>query len=213
MLCPANCDHVLGIAATEPDDSIADYSNYGTHVSVAAPGSRIYSTLIGGGYGNKWGTSMATPHVAGLAALLRAHRPFYTPDQIASAILDNAEDLGTAGWGPYAGCGRIDALQALAVGAHSTSPVCLEGQGVQRMDAPPLSTRAQFIPGEIIVSLDPGTRATEISQHYGASAEFLPSLKAWRLRVPAGEEEATLARLQADPAVAHADLNYPVYVQ
>jgi hypothetical protein len=127
--------------------------------------------------------------------------------------LDNAEDLGTAGWDPHAGCGRIDALQALSVGAHSISPVCLEGQGVQRMDATPPSIRAQFIPGEIIVSLDPGTRAAEISQHYGASAEFLPALEAWRLRVPTGQEEATLARLQADPAVAHADLNYPVSVQ
>jgi len=213
VLCPANCSHVLGIAATEPDDSIADYSNYGTYVSVAAPGSRIYGTLMGGGYGNKWGTSMATPHVAGLAALLRAHQPSYTPDQIASAILDNAEDLGTAGWDPYSGCGRIDALQALSVGAHSTSPVCLEGLGMQRLDAAQSSTRARFIPGEIIVSLDPGTRAAQISQHYGASAEFLPSLEAWRLRVPAGQEEAILTRLQADPAVAHADFNYPVYVQ
>jgi len=210
---PANCEHVLGVAATNPDDSVASYSNYGSHVSIAAPGSSIYSTLMGGSYGYMRGTSMATPHVAGLAALLRARYPSYTPDQIASAILDNAEDLGEAGWDEHYGCGRINASLALSVGAHGSSPVCLEGVGTWSVGAAAEvqePTAAPFVPGELIVSFRPGIKAARVAQRHGASAEFLPTLRAWRLRVPPGQEMTLLARLRADPAVAYADLNYLV---
>jgi hypothetical protein len=122
---PANCAHVLGVAATNSYDTRADFSNYGDHVSVAAPGTSIYSTLWGGGYGYMQGTSMATPFVAGLAALVYARFPTYTPDQAASAILDNAQDLGSTGWDADYGCGRIDAFRALWEGARGDYPVCL----------------------------------------------------------------------------------------
>jgi thermitase len=122
---PANCAHVLGVAATTSSDSRAWFSNYGDHVSVAAPGEDIYSTLRYGGYGDMDGTSMATPFVAGLAALVYARFPTYTPGQAASAILDNAQDLGSTGWDPDYGCGRIDAFRALWEGARGDYPVCL----------------------------------------------------------------------------------------
>ncbi len=209
---PANCEHVLGVAATTSSDAHASYSNYGNHVSVAAPGSSIYSTLRGGGYGYNSGTSMATPYVAGLAALVRARYPSYTPDQVASAILDNADDLGTTGWDQYYGCGRINAFEALSAGAHGSSPVC---QGVQpwAADAGEIPNDAPFAPGEIIVVFRPGVEAKAVSQRYRADAEFLPTVQAWRLRVPLGQEEAILAQLQADPAVAYAELNYLVFAQ
>jgi len=212
-MCPANCRHVLGVAATGRDDSVGGYSNYGTHVSVAAPGSEIYSTLMGDRYGYNGGTSMATPHVAGLAALLRDRFPSYTPDQIASAILDNAEDLGTAGWDPYAGCGRIDAFQALSVGAHGGSPVCLEGAELQTVDAAKTSVTAGFAPGEVIVSFHASAKAERILEQYKINAESLPTLDAWRLRVAPGQERAILSKMRANPAVAHADLNYLVFAQ
>jgi len=60
------------------------------------------------------GTSMASPHVAGLAALLLAADPTLTPDQVRTAIQTTAEDLGTAGWDQYYGWGLIDAQAALA---------------------------------------------------------------------------------------------------
>ena len=212
-LFPANCEHVLGVAATGQDDDVAWYSNYGDHVSVAAPGSSIYNTLMGGEYGNKQGTSMATPHVAGLAALLLAHYPTYTPDQIASAILDNADDLGTPGWDEHYGCGRINAHASLAAGAHNSSPLCLQGVGPWSADAAKAADTAPFAPGEIIVTFRPGVRAEAVSLQYGIGAEFLPAIQAWRLLVPPGQEQAILARLQADPAVAHAELNYQISAQ
>lgn len=213
---PANCEHVLGVAATDPDDTRAGYSNYSNAVSVAAPGTLIYSTMMNGGYGYMSGTSMATPHVAGLAALVVVRYPTYTPDQVASALLDNALDLGPAGWDMETGCGRIDAHRSLLYGARGDSPRCLEGRsgvwlhavGAERpQDASPT---APFAPGEIIISLRPGARMGSLALEYGHTVEPLPALRAWRMQVPAGQEYLYLARLRADPAVAHADLNYLV---
>jgi subtilisin family serine protease/uncharacterized protein YkwD len=217
---PANCEHVLGVAATTAGDTRPSFSNYGDHVSVAAPGVNIYSTGWPGdepdcssGYCYKSGTSMATPHVAGLAALVRTRYSSYTPDQVASAILDNADDLGAEGWDRYHGCGRINALEALYTGAHDASPVCLNGVGPWMAGTGKTTATTSFVPGEILVSFRPGTEADTKSLQYGASAEFLPAIQAWRLRVPPGQERTVLARLQSDSAVAYADLNYLVFAQ
>jgi subtilisin family serine protease len=217
---PANCYYVLGVAATGPDDARASFSNYGTHVTVAAPGSNIYSTAMGGGYEYRNGTSMATPYVAGLAALVRARYPDYTSVEVVSAILDNAVDLGSANWDPYYGCGRIDAARALSVGAHSSVfPVCLlsgigqwdEGTG----DAGDAASDASFVPGEVIVAFRPGTgdRAMQAVLRLGISAEYSRRLGVWRLRVPVDQERAILAQLQAESVVEYVELNYLVFVQ
>ena len=210
---PANCEHVLGVAATSSTDTHPSSSNYGNHVSVAAPGIGIYSTVRGGGYAGDSGTSMAAPHVAGLAALLINRYPSYTPDQIASAILDNAVDLGDSGWDQYFGCGRINAADALSMGAHSSSPICLQGVGPWSASTPLATTSAPFVPGEIILSFQPDVTKEQVILRYGARAEFLSAIQAWRLRVPPGQEQTILFQLQADPSVAYADLNHLVSAQ
>jgi hypothetical protein len=216
---PANCYYVLGVAATTSGDTRASFSNYGAHVAVAAPGSDIYSTAMGGGYGARSGTSMAAPLVAGLAALVRARYPDYTATEVVSAILDNAVDLGAASWDPYYGCGRIDAARALAVGAHDGAfPVCLWGQPGQWDESGEdlgAASDAPFVPGEVIVAFRPGAgdRAVQAVLRRGAGAEHLSRLDVWRLRVSVGQERAILAQLLADPAVAHAELNYLVFVR
>jgi len=76
VLYPAACEHVLAVAATDQSDAPAGFSNHGPQVDVAAPGVDIYSTWPWrGGYFTKSGTSMAAPHVAGLAALIWSARP------------------------------------------------------------------------------------------------------------------------------------------
>ncbi len=71
-----------GPQRTECGEGLASFSNYGVGVDVIAPGVSIYSTLPGGGYGTKSGTSMAAPHVAGVTALMRSVAPELGPDQL-----------------------------------------------------------------------------------------------------------------------------------
>ncbi|MFW6135246.1 MAG: S8 family serine peptidase [Chloroflexota bacterium] len=215
---PANCNHVIGVAATRQDDTVPGYSSPGAHVSVAAPGGgqyedAIYSTVLNGQYGYSIGTSMATPHVSGLAALVVAHHPAYSPDQVASAILDNALDLGPTGWDEVYGCGRIDAARALSNGALAAQPLCLQEVTSTARQQPAAVPDAAFAPGQIIVAYRPSAPAAALSARYATAADPLPSLGAWRLHVPVGRERHVLGQLRADPDVLHADLNYRVVAQ
>ncbi len=91
---PANYDipNIVAVAATDKNDQIASFSNYGrTTVDVAAPGVGIYSTVPNAGYGNKSGTSMATPHVAGMAGVIFAEHPDLTNDQVKQRLIGSSD--------------------------------------------------------------------------------------------------------------------------
>ena len=103
---PAAYAGVIAVAATRKDDRRASFSNYGSWVDVAAPGVGILSTIPGGYYSFS-GTSVATPHVSALAALLASQD--LDPAGIRKRIFNTAVDLGAAGRDPYFGHGRIDA--------------------------------------------------------------------------------------------------------
>ncbi|MCU0500428.1 MAG: S8 family serine peptidase [Anaerolineae bacterium] len=120
VLYPAACDHVLAVAATDRADQRAYFSNLGPQVDLAAPGVDIYSTwyqsgLQASGYFTRSGTSMATPQVAGVAALVWSRWPTWTPDQVSQRLLATALDLGEPGWDVYSGWGRLDAAAAVGV--------------------------------------------------------------------------------------------------
>lgn len=87
-------DGIVAVAATDHNDQLANFSNFGvTSVDIAAPGVDILSTTLGGGYGLLSGTSMASPHVAGVAALVASSNPGMSVAQLKSAILLGADPL------------------------------------------------------------------------------------------------------------------------
>ena len=118
---PAACAHVIAVGATDPSDKVASFSNYGTHIAIVAPGEFIYSAshLYDTAYSVMVsGTSQATPHVAGVAALLLAQDKTRKPDDIRRLIETNAEDMvgdskDEPGWDKYYGHGRLNAYRAL----------------------------------------------------------------------------------------------------
>ena len=107
-------NYLLSVAATDGTDSLTWFSNYGsTSVDVAAPGSAIRSTVPGGGYQSFSGTSMATPHVAGLAALLLAEDPSLTLSELWDAIFSTVDTISDSAF--LASGGRINAAAAISL--------------------------------------------------------------------------------------------------
>jgi subtilisin len=112
-LMPAGYSSVIAVSATDSSDNLAYFSNYGYEIEVAAPGVSIYSTYLKNGYAYMSGTSMACPHVSGVAALILAVYPGYTNDQVRQTLQNTAEDLGAPGWDIYYGYGLVDAEAAV----------------------------------------------------------------------------------------------------
>ncbi|MFJ6675536.1 S8 family serine peptidase [Actinosynnema sp. NPDC091369] len=142
---PASCNNVIAVAASSREGNRAYYSNYGAKVDIAAPGGEtrrgtdtpgtittpqngILSTLNAGtttpgaeSYAPYQGTSMAAPHVAGLAALLAQANPALTPAQVEALIKNNARPLaGTCTGG--CGAGLADAAKTVAAAGGGTTP-------------------------------------------------------------------------------------------
>ena len=106
---PAAYDNAVAVGALTSSDQLAYYSNVGPQMWVSAPGSGITSTMPGGGTGSKSGTSMAAPHVAGVAALLMQQNPGWSATQIRNALRDGAFDLAAPGWDSGTGWGMVKA--------------------------------------------------------------------------------------------------------
>jgi subtilisin family serine protease len=130
---PAGYDICVGVAATTSTNAKASYSNYGTWVDIAAPGSSIYSIVPAGTaintYANKSGTSMATPLTAGLLGLMLSNNTSLTPAQLRSCLYSGTSniDAQNSGYIGMLGAGRINALSAMTCIAalnNATSSNC-----------------------------------------------------------------------------------------
>jgi subtilisin family serine protease len=138
---PAGFPGAIAVAALDPADQKASFSNYGTRIDVTAPGWDILSLRrANGGYVRFFGTSMAAPHVSGLAALVVERHPEFTNEQIRQVLRASAVDLGAAGADILHGHGRVSAenavqvnealevrLQSPADGIEVQGPVTLRG--------------------------------------------------------------------------------------
>ncbi|MCH2412766.1 MAG: S8 family serine peptidase, partial [Acidimicrobiales bacterium] len=115
-------DIVLTVASTQVDGNRSSFSNYGElGVAVAAPGSAILSSVPGGGYATFSGTSMATPHVVGIAALVRSVAPDLTAVQVKERLVDSSTWVDALSTASGSG-GRVDAAAAV-VASLGAAPV------------------------------------------------------------------------------------------
>ena len=123
---PASYNNVISVGSTDNYDSRSYFSNYGTTIDIVAPGSNIWSTLPYGKFGGMSGTSMASPIVAGVAALIKSNEPNLSNIEIENRLIETAVDLGGAGYDIYYGHGKVDAataLKILNIKAPSIEPV------------------------------------------------------------------------------------------
>lgn len=145
---PAAYDaYCIAVGATRYDEAIAYYSNGGASLDLTAPGGDVTVDQNNDGYGdgvlqqtfdrktNNWGywfyqgTSMAAPHVSGVAALLIANGVATTPDEVKEALQSTAEDKGSIGWDPEYGWGIVDAYAALNYTPVPNDPPVADANG------------------------------------------------------------------------------------
>jgi thermitase len=119
VLFPARLPHVIAVAATDPSNNRVSFSNYGSQVDLSAPGLSIWSTELGGGFGYRDGTSMSTPFVSGLAAILVGIPRPYSPDLIEFEMESTARDLGAVGRDNFYGYGLIQLDRTITLALES----------------------------------------------------------------------------------------------
>jgi hypothetical protein len=110
---PASYSSVMSVAAIDSSKNHADFSNRNSQVDIAAPGVGIRSTVPGGGYASWSGTSMAAPHVSGVAALVWSAIPDATNVEVRDALIKTAQDLGEPGRDDMYGAGLVQGNKAL----------------------------------------------------------------------------------------------------
>ena len=120
-----SCDNIITVAASDSSNNRAWFSNYGlTSVDVAAPGVDINSTMKGNSYGLMQGTSMATPHVAGIAALIKSENPTLTNLQIKQFIMNNVDPLPALSGITVTG-GKVNAYKAVNAAHPMVAPASI----------------------------------------------------------------------------------------
>lgn len=124
-----NYSKTISVAAVDAYLNRASFSNYGSTVDIAAPGVRIISTWYNGSYNSIQGTSMASPHVAGTAALLLSKYPELTNEQVREAIKSSATTLSTD---RYVGAGMLNSLKALeSIQPDEAAPVIVSTSRIE----------------------------------------------------------------------------------
>ena len=117
--------------ATTSSETKASYSSYGAFVDISAPGSSIYTTNRSGGYSNGSGTSFSSPNAAAAAALVIGANPALLPTDVMAVLSTTAVDLGSSGWDPQFGHGRVNAQAAVELAANAdTSDITAPNVGI-----------------------------------------------------------------------------------
>lgn len=186
LIYPARYDSVVSVGATDSSNGRPSWSNFGSQLDVAAPGVDILSAYPGG-YTRMDGTSMATPHVTGVAALISS-RGVGHPDLVQGYLEATATDLGAAGRDPYYGSGLVNAGRALPGTPKILAPVAgetLTSGASYRLD---WGTARGAVRYRVFFSRGPGAPWSQIA------VTTTGTTKLWR--VPAVGSVLTKCRLQ-----------------
>jgi subtilisin family serine protease len=119
---PAACTNVVAVAATDNNNNLASFSDYGSWITISAPGTNILTTNDGGGYGYWYGTSFSSPITAGVAALILSVNPALTNAAVVNLLEQNADNIGSSN---YFGYGLVDAYKAVSAAQLTLTPVTL----------------------------------------------------------------------------------------
>ncbi|MFG2480290.1 type VII secretion-associated serine protease mycosin [Streptomyces fagopyri] len=160
---PASYDGVLAVAASDRNNERASFSQSGDFVGVAAPGVDMISTVPKGGHCSDNGTSFSAPYVAGVAALIKAKHPDWTPREIVAQIEQTAE-RSVPGRDRLVGWGVVDPVRALTEDDHplqSPDP----GQGLSRAEAP--------VPAALQLGETPDERNARLATYVAVGAVVL----------------------------------------
>lgn len=120
---PACADRAITVSATDINDERASFSNWGEKIDVGAPGVDVLSAVLNDKYERYSGTSMATPHVSGLAALVLSIKPNLTNEQVRQIIRYGADDIGPIGKDIDFGYGRINAHKTIQFALENPDPL------------------------------------------------------------------------------------------
>lgn len=238
---PAAYDaYCIAVGATRYDEAVSYYSNGGASLDLAAPGGDLNVDQNGDGYGdgvlqqtfgnttNDWGywfyegTSMAAPHVSGVAALLIAHGVATTPDEVREALQSTAEDKGASGWDSEYGWGIVDAYAALNFTPAGNNPpvadaggpytgtedivVAFDGSSSYDPDGDTLTYRWDFGDGSTGAGVNP-------SHVYTAGGEYTVTLVVNDGKADSGADTATATIVEVpDAPVADAGPDQTAWV-
>lgn len=143
---PANCEHVVAVGATDNSDARASFSQFNGTVDLVAPGVNTVGPVRAPDGSRAWllsqGTSMATAHVAGCAALVRSAAPALTPGQVEVALENSAKDLGPPGRDDEHGFGRLNCGAAVEAAASGRVPLRTPTPTATRTPTPTASAGA-----------------------------------------------------------------------
>ncbi len=199
---PAGYDGVMSVANTSPNDELFEQSNYGTWIDVCAPGVSVLS-LVPDGYGLSTGTSMSTPLVAGIAALIKSFHPDWDADHIYSQILYTADDIEPLNplYVGMVGTGRVNAYRAVS----ETAP------GLQIVDL-----SIQETSGDYDGRLDPGESADlilSLLNNGSSTSDVQVTLTSGDAALQVTQSFWSLPQFAAGETVSNADAPFQVYVQ
>ena len=171
---PAILPGVLSVAATTSQNKLTDFSNYGLHLSLEAPGDHILSTYpqaLSNGYGYLWGTSMATPMVSAVAALIWSANPTWTSTQVTYKLMASATDTQKKGWTVTQGFGLVNALKGVLPTIQAEFP--LPNSYVQKLSL--IKARFDSLTmvqsGSVQITLDGALLPTTMNQNEALSSQ------------------------------------------